>query len=125
MLGGLVGWIEQSYIAEQWRWWTVTRPYMALQVRRHVLTAAQEQALKPGASFKECAQYCPKMIVVPAGSFTMGSPDEGPQHEVTIAKPFAVSKYELTFADWDACVTGGGCNGYKPNDQGWAGGSSR
>ena len=35
------------------------------------------------------------------------------------AKPFAVSKYELTFADWDACVAGGGCNGYQPNDQGW------
>jgi formylglycine-generating enzyme required for sulfatase activity len=38
---------------------------------------------------------------------------------VTIAKSFAVSKYELTFADWDACVEGGGCNGYKPKDQGW------
>ena len=38
---------------------------------------------------------------------------------MTIAKPFAVSKYELTFADWDACVAGGGCNGYKPVDQGW------
>ena len=30
-----------------------------------------------------------------------------------------MSKYELTFADWDACVAGGGCNGYKPVDQGW------
>ena len=63
--------------------------------------------------------------MVPAGSFTMGSPPteigprchEGPQHIVTFAKPFAVSKYELTFADWDACVTGGGCNGYKPSDR--------
>ena len=36
------------------------------------LSAAQEQALKPGDSFKECAQDCPEMIVVPAGSFTMG-----------------------------------------------------
>jgi formylglycine-generating enzyme required for sulfatase activity len=35
---------------------------------------------------------------------------EAPQHPVTIAKGFAVSKYELTFADWDACVKGGGCN---------------
>src|SRR5271169_2399253 len=42
-----------------------------------------------------------------------------PQHAVTIAKPFAVSKYELTFADWDACVAGGGCNGYEPGDRGW------
>ena len=44
----------------------------------------------------------------------MGSPateqgrynNEGPQHTVTIAKPFAVSKYDVTFADWDACVAG-------------------
>jgi formylglycine-generating enzyme required for sulfatase activity len=118
---GLVGWIKQSYIGEHWRWWTVTRPYMVSQVRPHVLTAAQEQALKPGDSFKECAADCPEMIVVPAGSFTMGGPTtaEQPQHTVTFSKPFAVSKYELTFADWDACVTGGGCNGHKPNDQGW------
>jgi formylglycine-generating enzyme required for sulfatase activity len=124
---GLVGWIKQAYIADEWRWWTVMRPYMVSQVRPHVLSVAQEQALKPGDSFRECAGDCPAMIVIPAGLFTMGSPPnewsrnpiEGPQHEVTIAKPFAVAKYEITFADWDACVTGGGCNGYKPNDQGW------
>ena len=47
----------------------------------------------------------------------MGSPateqgrynNEGPQHMVTIAKPFAVSKFDVTFADWDACVSVGGC----------------
>ena len=43
------------------------------------------------------------MIVVPAGRFMMGSPpgqgdnSERPQHEVTIARPFAVSRFELTF----------------------------
>jgi formylglycine-generating enzyme required for sulfatase activity len=41
---------------------------------------------------------------------------------VTIAKAFAVSKYELTFADWGACVKGGGCNSYQPKDLGWGGG---
>jgi formylglycine-generating enzyme required for sulfatase activity len=124
---GLVGWIKQDYIADEWHWWTVTRPYAAAQVWAHVLTTAQEQALKPGDSFKECAQDCPEMIVVPAGSYTMGSPptekgrytSEGPQHKVTFAKPFAVAKYELTFADWDACVAAGGCNDYEPNGQGW------
>lgn len=88
--------------------------------------AAQEQALKPGDTFQECSQ-CPKMMVVPAGRFTMGSPvsepgrysDEGPQHTVTIAQQFAVGQFELTFADWDACVAGGGCDGYKRPDQGW------
>jgi hypothetical protein len=69
---GLVGWINQSYIAEQWRWWTVTRPYR-VSLRPYVLTAANERALKPGDSFKECASDCPEMTVVPAGFFTMGS----------------------------------------------------
>src|SRR5262249_18175090 len=93
-----------------------------------VLTAAKEQALKPGDSFEECAQDCPEMIVIPAGSFTMGSPQteaghdetEEPQHLVTIGKSFAVAKYEVTYADWDACAKSGGCNGYKPNDYGLA-----
>ncbi|HUE12497.1 MAG TPA: SUMF1/EgtB/PvdO family nonheme iron enzyme [Steroidobacteraceae bacterium] len=124
---GLVGWINQSDIRRQWRWWSVTRPYMLSQVRPYVLTAAKEQALKPGDSFKECASDCPDMIVVPAGSFMMGSPateqghqsNEEPQHKVTVAEPFAVSRFELTFADWDVCVSGGGCSAYKPNDQGW------
>jgi formylglycine-generating enzyme required for sulfatase activity len=57
------------------------------------------------------------MIVVPAGKFIMGSPEnefgriasEGPQHEVTIAKPFAVSKFEATFEEWDACAAAAGC----------------
>ena len=57
----------------------------------------------------------------------MGSPsgeekrdsDEGPRHRVTIEKPFAVGKYEVTFAEWDACVANGGCGGHRPGDKGW------
>jgi formylglycine-generating enzyme required for sulfatase activity len=87
---------------------------------------APSRTYKPGETFKECDD-CPEMVVVPAGSFTMGSPasergrssSEGPQHRVTIAKHFAVGKFEVTFAEWDACVADGGCNGYKPADQGW------
>lgn len=119
---GLVGWINQAYIADQWRWWSVTRPYAGVNVWPYVLKTAKEQLLKPGDSFRECKSDCPEMVVVPAGSFTMGSSPagkdssnvEGPQHTVTFAKPIAVSKYELTFADWNACVAGGGCDGYKP-----------
>ena len=118
---GLVGWMNQAYIVDQWNWWTVSRPYAEAHVWPHVLSAAKEQSLKVGDSFKECVQDCPEMVVVPAGSFTMGGPTEieQPQQTVTIAMPFAVSKYEVTFADWDACVAGGGCNGYEPSDQGW------
>jgi formylglycine-generating enzyme required for sulfatase activity len=90
------------------------------------LSAAQERALKPKDTFAECMD-CPVMIVVPGGSFTMGSPanepgrdsDEGPQHQVVIARQFAVAQYELTFDQWDACLADGGCGGYKPSDAGW------
>ena len=79
-----------------------------------------------GETFQDC-EACPQMVVVPAGSFMMGSPSdeaerresEGPQHQVTISQPFAVGMYEVTFAEWDACVSDGGCNGYRPDDEGW------
>src|SRR5579864_928890 len=90
------------------------------------LSPMQEKALKPKDTFKECAN-CPEMMVVPAGSFTMGSPtsepghsaEESPQHTVTIARQFAVGRFEVTFDEWDACAADGGCNGYKPSDEGW------
>jgi formylglycine-generating enzyme required for sulfatase activity len=118
----LIGVINEEYVKEQWRWYTVTRPYMEAQVRPHVLSAAAEQALKPKDTFKECASeqgkdYCPEMVVVPAGSSLMGSPtsekgrlaSDRPQHLITIGKPFAVSKFALTFDEWDTCVTYGDC----------------
>jgi formylglycine-generating enzyme required for sulfatase activity len=103
-------------------------------------------ALKPKDSFREC-EKCPDMVAVPTGSFMMGSTEnerstvaeayaqngivpgtgttgplltsEAPQHTVTIARPFAVSRFAVTFEQWDACVNDGGCNGYRPSDQGW------
>jgi formylglycine-generating enzyme required for sulfatase activity len=104
MTAGVAGWLNQDWLKE--------RLYVWRNV--NVLTAAQEKALKPGDPFHECTE-CPGMIVAPAGSFMMGSPDgqggdqERPQHSVTFARPFAVSKYELTFAEWDACATQGHC----------------
>ena len=80
---------------------------------------------KPGHRIRDCDD-CPPLVVVPSGSFNMGSPswekrraeDEGPVHRVTIAKPFAVGVYEVTFGEWDACRRDGGCS-HKPRDQGW------
>jgi len=65
------------------------------------------------------------MVVVPAGEFMMGSEEsnnEKPVHKVTIAKPSAVGKFEVTFAEWDACVSGGGCK-HQPDDRSWGRGS--
>jgi formylglycine-generating enzyme required for sulfatase activity len=70
--------------------------------------------------FRDCPD-CPDMVAVPAGLFTMGSDSEGnekPTHKVTIAKPFAIGTFEVTFAEWDACVAARACT-FKPGDQGW------
>lgn len=73
------------------------------------------EGLGPGSVFKDC-EICPEMVVLPAGEFVQGSDktesghlDEKPQHAVKLARPFAVSKYEATFAQWDACVADGKC----------------
>jgi formylglycine-generating enzyme required for sulfatase activity len=89
------------------------------------LTPELEQTLRPKDSFKEC-DSCPEMVVVPAGSFTMGTPadepyrlkGEDPLHHVTLAKPFAVGRFAITFDEWDACVADGGCKGEKGTNRG-------
>jgi formylglycine-generating enzyme required for sulfatase activity len=105
------------------------------------LSATALQALQPKAVFKECAG-CPEMVVVPAGKFVMGAPedearghdpnnrsdtsnpanktfaDELPRHEVTIARPFAVARYEVTFEEWNTCVLLRGCPS-QDSDEGW------
>src|ERR1700693_1927850 len=67
------------------------------------------------------------MVARPAGSFTMGSQgaekgrtkDEGPQHQVTIGKPFAVGRYAVTIEEWDACAAERGCR-ILAKDKGWS-----
>lgn len=104
LLVGIIAWkFQQPLQSEIYRLQSVS-----------TVPAAQEQALTPQSTFSECAD-CPTMVVIPAGTFKMGSPDlahhktEYPQHDVVIAKPFAVSQTELTFKQWDACVLHGGC----------------
>ena len=93
---------------------------------RHRLTAVSLSALvfagaalaqrsaplpAPGKTFRDCPE-CPEMVVVPPGSFVMGSPAtekgrdaaEGPQHTVTLAKPFAMSAREVTRREFAAFV---------------------
>jgi formylglycine-generating enzyme required for sulfatase activity len=85
---------------------------------------------KPGSGrtewFKDCAE-CPEMVVVPAGSFTMGSPanethlssiEQLPRHKVTISAPFGVGRFAVTFVEWETCIAAGGCK-HKPEDGGW------
>lgn len=75
----------------------------------------------PKDIFRDCVG-CPDMIAVPAGSYQMGSDfgaaDELPIHEVSIDKSFAVGIFELSFAEWDACVLRGSCSD-SVFDNGW------
>lgn len=83
------------------------------------------RCLRPKDTFRDCLE-CPEMVVLPAGSFIMGSPaseeahldHEEPQRKVTIARSFAVGRFEVTFNEWDACIVAGGCL-HRPDDRGW------
>lgn len=81
--------------------------------------------LSPGTVFRDGSD-CPEMVVIPAGEFMMGSPEEDtdrpeserPQRMVTFAHSFAIGRFEVTFDEWDACVAAGGCS-HNPEDAGW------
>ncbi|MFN0315377.1 MAG: formylglycine-generating enzyme family protein [Burkholderiales bacterium] len=88
----------------------------------------EPKSLKAGDEFNDPLRSGgtgPRMVVIPAGPFVMGSyaseanrqEDEGPPHAVTIAKPFAVGKFEVTFEEWDACVLARACA--PADDSGW------
>ena len=67
-------------------------------------SAEESDGPSAGDTFRDCAD-CPEMVVVPAGSFMMGSPEseterwedfEDPAHRVSVRQPFAIGKYEVT-----------------------------
>jgi len=80
--------------------------------------ATDSTAPKPGAVFRDCPD-CPEMVVLAAGSFTMGSSaeekswaashggsmyavaDEAPQHQVSLPS-FALGKYDVTRGEYAA-----------------------
>ncbi|WP_232379437.1 bifunctional serine/threonine-protein kinase/formylglycine-generating enzyme family protein [Polyangium fumosum] len=61
----------------------------------------------------ELPSSTPDMVLVPAGSFTMGHAKEGktekPAHTVTISKPFYLDRTEVTAEDYTRCVAAGKC----------------
>ena len=105
----------------------------AAEVERRRVAEAEERRLaewrRSGRLFRDC-DACPEMVMIPAGTFMMGSPaseegrddDEGPRHEVTLRSPFALGRYEVTRAEYAAFVSAtghdmsGGClvQGFRP-----------
>ena len=86
-----------------------------LRARRRAAAANAESGgnsndisnLTPGATFRDCPD-CPEMVVIPAGSFMMGSVEHdgksedepGPQRLVEIGDPFAVGKFEVKYGEF-------------------------
>ncbi|MEL7469717.1 MAG: SUMF1/EgtB/PvdO family nonheme iron enzyme [Pseudomonadota bacterium] len=88
---------------------------------------------EPGTIFRDVQEpWCPEMVVIPTGTFLMGSTDaeakkcdvpdefaawERPRHEVEISKPFALARYTTTFGEYDAFCEA--TDRDKPKDEGW------
>ncbi len=105
-----------------------------LDYGRFAVSSSSLAAARPGTTFQDCREdsaLCPVMVIAPEGQFQMGSAaddegaslDEGPTRAVSIQR-FAVSQREITFAQWQACVAGGGCSrNPAPSDNGWGRGN--
>ena len=118
--------------------------FVAVQGRLAQIEAYDLKLTPPAATTEEAEQAAPEvvrqetgsivreleieMVSIPAGAFRMGDmtgegfDSEAPVHDVMIAA-FKLGKYEVTFAQWDACVAAGGCGGYVPDDAGWGRGN--
>ncbi len=87
------------------------------------------QSLKPGEAMSSelvaaIKSQGPEMVRIPTGSFLMGYKDDVlamPVHKVTLNKPFAMSKYEITFDDYD--IFAQATNRALPNDNRWGRGN--
>ena len=107
---------------------------MALPACGRPAEEAEAGAALAENEFQDCPE-CPVMVALPPGRYLMGSPagealdeapknvhyvlkHEKPQVEVEIAYPMAMGKYEVTFAEFDACVEAGACS-HAPEDGGW------
>jgi len=103
----------------------LTRP--AATTPSPAVSASSAPAPRAGESFRDCSD-CPQMVSIPSGSFQMGSPaseagrhsDEGPQRRVSVPS-FAAGRYEVTWAEYGACVSAGTCEAAK--DDGFGKGS--
>jgi formylglycine-generating enzyme required for sulfatase activity len=69
----------------------------------NAVVAQRDASPEPGETFRDCAD-CPELVVVPPA--------------ITIRRPFAIGRREVTFAEWDQCADAGACK-HRPEDHGW------
>jgi formylglycine-generating enzyme required for sulfatase activity len=73
---------------------------------------APAKAVAAGTDIKDCPA-CPTLVSISGGTFTMGNntsdPSEKPAHQVTVAAPFAIGRYEVSLQEWEACAAAGAC----------------
>jgi formylglycine-generating enzyme required for sulfatase activity len=87
-------------------------PAAAPDAARAAAPQTQPALRKAGTDIQDCPA-CPVLAAVPAGSFTMGNnssdPSEKPTRRLTMDKPFAIGRTEVTVQQWNACVEAGAC----------------
>ncbi|WP_460019908.1 SUMF1/EgtB/PvdO family nonheme iron enzyme [Magnetospira thiophila] len=133
--------VRVTGLVEDGDWYRVDLPTGVVgYVYSNLLTGSEPQldpahSLSPGDTFRDCENayvatagryapsgaFCgPEMVVIPSGSFQMGSNDgddnEKPVHRVNIGYQFAVGKYEVTQAEWQA-VMGSNPSYFKGSNQ--------
>ena len=127
---GLVGIMSNFYLIKDF----FDQPYRASDDRERDVTPemppkdAVVEVHEPLSIFRDCAD-CPEMIMLPVGTFSMGSSlteeergaDEGPKRDVAIGAPFAIGRYEITFAEYDKFADMSGRD--RPDDLGWGRGA--
>ena len=92
------------------------------------IAAIEQLRPSPGRTFRDC-DACPVMVTLPTGNAQLGAgdgdpgarPNEKPQRPVTIGRLFAIGVHEVTFSEYSACVSEGGCSG-TPGNNGWGAG---
>ena len=90
--------------------------------------ALEDLKPSPGKTFRDC-DVCPLMVTVPGGNANLGAnadepdvrPNEQPKRPVIIGSPFSIGVTEVTFSQWEACASAGGCPAVT-NNNGWGGG---
>ncbi|MEM9669180.1 MAG: formylglycine-generating enzyme family protein [Pseudomonadota bacterium] len=93
------------------------------------IAAIEQLRPSPGRTFRDC-DSCPLMVTLPTGNAALGAgdddpdtrPNEKPQRPVTFSRLFAIGVHEITFDDYAACVSDGGCASL-PGNNGWGAGS--